>query len=280
MPNRVLLLAAFSLLFSPCLFSDVLKEIKNLPKEELKRDHFIIYHENRNFANDISWNAEYNYKKILRHLGIADFHPWEKGENKCVILIFKNQKEFLDAVLSPLNLKNEEEAMVARESLDWMGGLARKDENVLMIFEGAKGVENQILPHELSHLILREYFGEANIPLWLNEGMAQYEEEGRGYKKLVMNIVRDNIFLALTDLFKMKSLPPSRAEIALFYVQSASVIDYMRTQLLQTQFSQFLRQLKGGIPTDEALKEVYQWKFPNGVKDFEKRWLEYVKTKY
>jgi len=280
MAKRVFFLTALILLFSPCLFSDVLKEIKNVPKEELKRDHFIIYHENRNFANDISWKAEYNYKKILRHLGVATFHPWEKNDNKCIILIFRNQKEFLDAVLVPLNLKNEEEAMVARASLDWMGGMARKDENVLMIFEGAEGVEDQILPHELTHLILREYFGKADIPLWLHEGMAQYEEEGRDYKKLVMNIVRDEIFFALVDLFKMKSVPPSRAEIALFYAQSASVIDYMRTQLLQTQFSQFLRRLKDGRPTDEALKEVYQWKFPKGIEDFEKRWVEYVKTKY
>ncbi len=258
--------AVFGLALTIYLFVQVPVEAQNFPKECLSKDHFIVYHENRSLANKAAWRAEYHYKKILRHMGVADFHPWEKGE-KCVILIFGSQDEYVKETGAP----------------EWSGGLAFKDKDIIATFEGSIGLEDRILPHELTHLVLKEYFGKSDIPLWLTEGMAQYEEEstlGYGYKKNTMKAARGNKSLRLKDIFEAKYLPEDGEECALFYAQSASIIDYMRAQLLQTQFSVFLKEIKNGVAMDEALKRSYQWKFPKGVEDFERRWLEYVTTKY
>lgn len=265
-PSKVwgLILFCFSIVTAFSFRSQA--ESQNYPRQKLVRDHFVIYHDNRDVANNFGWKAEYYYKKILRHLGVANFNPWA-GQNKCVILIFKNQGEYMKEMNAP----------------DWSGGIALMDKNLFATFEGAQRVETKILPHEMTHLILAEYFGKTQIPLWLNEGMAQYEqEEGAdyNYRKFVLEAVKAGKYIKLTDLLKRDYVPAGSEGIALFYAQSASVIDYMRTQLLQTQFSEFLRQIKKGRPTEEALKEVYQWKFRNGVADLEKRWLEYVTTKY
>lgn len=244
----------------------VVAEAQDFPKQSLSKDHFIVYHENRNFANNIAWKAEYYYKKILRHLGVDNFHPWEKGE-KCIILIFENQEKYIEQMGAPA----------------WSSGLALKDKSLFATFVGAPQVEKEVLPHELTHLILKEYFKTPDIPLWLSEGMAQYEEEGSfesEYRKYTMKAVRENRHIGLNELFEMDSLPGSGKMIMLFYSESASVIDYMRSQLMQTQFAKFLEEIRRGRSVDETLKKVFQWKFPNGIEDFEKRWVEYVKTKY
>lgn len=261
---RRLILFCFCLIFF--LSFQVRGESQNFPPQRLLRDHFVIYHDNRQLANNFGWKAEYCYKKILRHLGIADFHPWE-GENKCVILIFKSQDEYIK------EMKAEE----------WSGGVALKNMNLFATFEGAEGLEARILPHEMTHLILWEYFKDAEIPIWFNEGMAQYEEEGQAdynFKKYILEKIKEGKYIKLSDLFKEVYIPDSAIKIDLFYAESASIIDYMRTELLQANFAKFVVEIKKGRPLDDILKEVYQWKFPNGIDDFEKRWLEYVTTKY
>ncbi len=257
----------FALIFITLLLFQAGGESQNFPKQRLLKDHFVIYHENRNVANKLGWKAEYYYKRILRHLGVQGFHPWE-GENKCVILIFKTHDEYVKEMNAP----------------EWSAGIALRDKSLFAMFEGAKDIEVGTLPHELTHLILNEYFGNPDlIPRWFTEGMAQYEEEERAdynYKKFILENVKEDKRIKLADLFDGKYILDTRLKISLFYAQSASIIDYMRTRLLQTQFSQFLEEIKNGKSVDEALKEVYQWKFPNGISDFEKRWLEYVTTSY
>lgn len=258
------------ILFGFCFFLflsfQVSGKSQNFPPQRLLRDHFVIYHDNRQVANNLGWKAEYYYKRILRHLGISGFHPWE-GENKCVILIFKTRQEYIK------EMKAE----------DWSAGQALKNMNLFATFEGAPGLEARILPHEMTHLILWEYFGNMDIPIWFNEGMAQYEEEEQAdynFKKHILGIIIESKYIKLSDLFKEVYIPDSRVKIDLFYAESASIIDYMRTELLQANFSKFVSEVKKGKPLDDVLKEVYQWKFPNGISDFEKRWLEYVTTKY
>ncbi|MFH1778531.1 MAG: peptidase MA family metallohydrolase [Candidatus Omnitrophota bacterium] len=261
--RRFILFGSFLILFSSL---QVDGESQNFPKQRLLKDHFVIYHDNRQIANDLGWRAEYYYKRILRHLGVVDFHPWE-GESKCVILLFKTQDEYIKEM----------------KAQSWSGGQAVKNMNLLATFEGTEGLETRILPHEMTHLILWEYFGKADIPLWFNEGMAQYEQEEQAdynYKKYILQMVREGKYIKLADLFNKVYIPSAPIEIGLFYAESASVIDYMRRELLQAQFSKFVSEIKKGQPVDEVLKEVYQWKFPKGIEDFERRWIEYVTTKY
>lgn len=60
------------------------------PSEVLKRQHFIIYHSDKSFANDISWKAEGCYKSIVMHMGAQSFRPWE-GNEKCPIYLYKDR---------------------------------------------------------------------------------------------------------------------------------------------------------------------------------------------
>ena len=87
----------------------------------LKRMHFVVYHDDRSYANKVSWRAEYSYKKILRHFNVQGFRPWEKKE-KCTIYLFKSRDEYLKKSKAP----------------EWSGGCARDNPPRLYIYKGAK----------------------------------------------------------------------------------------------------------------------------------------------
>ena len=68
--------------------------------EKLERGHFVIYHSNRTLANKVSWKAEYHYKRILNHLGVKGFRPWE-SESKCPVYIYKTHSDFIKGTGAP-----------------------------------------------------------------------------------------------------------------------------------------------------------------------------------
>ena len=124
--------------------------------------------------------------------------------------------------------------------------------------------------------------GTGRIPLWLNEGMAQFEEDSNDSKsrrkRSIKSSLKQGEFFPLDELFAMNSVPGDNVE--LFYAQSASVVDYLMTDNIRTNYAKFLLVIKGGGSIDAALKDVYQWKYKNGVADLEKRWQDFVRKKY
>jgi len=234
--------------------------------EILKRMHFVVYHNDYQAANNISWKAEYYYKRILRHFNVEDFHPWEK-DKKCTIYIFESKDSFIKEADAP----------------EWSDGLARYNPPRLYVYKGSRNLIKNILPHEITHLIFSEFMDRNEIPLWLNEGMAQYEEEkwDKGYsKRYLKNHIRRGIYIKLDELFNMKDYPKDEEERYLFYLQSASIIDYLRKEQIASLFGEFLTKIKEGKSVEDALKQTYQWKFQGGIPDLEERWIKYIKTRY
>jgi hypothetical protein len=242
------------------------KEIrKNLP-QGFKRMHFIIYHNDRSFANKVSWKAEYCYKKIIRHFDIDGFRPWE-NDNKCRIYLFENRDDYVRLSGAP----------------SWSGGCAMDDPPRLYIYKGSSELIENILPHEITHLIFHLLIPREKIPLWLDEGMAQYEEDDwdTGYIKGYLKEHIDNgVYIPLDELFSIQRYPGNQEKLNLFYAQSASVIEYLRKRQIASLYGKFILKIRHGKSIERALKETYHPKFKNGIKDLEEYWLEYVQTKY
>jgi tetratricopeptide (TPR) repeat protein len=225
----------------------------NLP-EKLEKMHFVIYHGNYLYASKLVFKAENAYKKIMHDLGVVKFPFWDKF--KCVLLLFPEKESYLAATSAP----------------PWSGGIAGYNRFLFATFETAPGLEEKTLPHELAHLALQMFMGsDTPIPLWLNEGLAKYEEEGsRDYLTYTKQNLAKDKFFPLSELFSMTAYPQD--DVMLFYAQSASVVYYLKEKNIASLFSQFLLKLKEGVEIDRALKDVYQWKFQNGVADLQRRW--------
>lgn len=234
--------------------------------QTLKRMHFVIYHNDRHAANEISWKAEFYYKQIVRHFNIRGFRPWQ-GKEKCTIYLFEDKKDYIQKAEAPR----------------WSGGLARYNPPRLYIYEENPRLIKQILPHELTHLLFAQFMPREKIPLWLNEGMAQYEEE-RWYSTQMKSYLKEQIknenYIKPAELFRMKRYPQDKTELVLFYLESASIIEYLKDEQLATAFADFLIAVKQDYSIEEALEHAYQWKFDEGISEFEKKWLKFVKTRY
>jgi len=233
--------------------------------EVFKRGHFIIYHNNRSMANKLSWRAEYHYKRIVNHFGVKDFKPWEGGA-KCPIYLYKTKSDYLNGTGAP----------------DWSQGLAEFGTPRFSSFEDAENLFNNTLPHEMTHLLLYLFAEGRPVPLWLNEGMAQFEEEDKDTvyrrKRFMKSHVRQGTHIPLSLLMEMENIPEDN--VHLFYAESASVVDHLVNDNIKANYGRFLSQVKNGESIQEALKKSYQWKYKNGITDLEKRWLEYVKRRY
>jgi hypothetical protein len=247
---------SFACALSPVLASDF---------NEFQRGHFIIYASDRDLASRLSWKAEYHYKRIIRHLGVRKFRPWE-DEDKCPIYIYETKEDYLKATGAPV----------------WSEGLAQYQPFRFSSYAGAPNLFVSTLPHEMTHMLLYLFMNKKPIPVWLNEGMAQFEEEGRSTisqrKRLIKQHVRDEDYIALKELLNMQRVPEDN--VGLFYAESASVIDHLLTDNIRTNFGKFLTRLKKGQPVEKALKKVYQWKYKKGITELEQRWLEFVNKRY
>ena len=251
--------------FDLCYAHDHQKIRKNLP-QALQRMHFIIYHNDKSYANKVSWKAEYSYKKIIRHFGIDGFLPWEK-KNKCRIYLFENRDDYIKLSEAP----------------SWSGGCAMDNPPRLFIYKGAPNLIENTLPHEITHLIFHLLIPGERIPLWLDEGMAQYEEKDwdTGYiKRYLKSHVDEGVYIRFDELFSLRNYPNNQEKLTLFYAESASIIDYLRKQQIASLYGNFILKIRHGKSVEQALKETYHPKFKNGIADLEKYWLKYIQTRY
>lgn len=115
---------------------------------------------------------------------------------------------------------------------------------------------DRILPHELCHLVVDEFFGDAPSPLFLNEGLAMLAEAEPD---------NDRIAVAGTALAGDGKMPLDQLLIserynvkspAVFYAESYSFTEYIHSRLNPEQFRSFLLHLKEGNTVVQALQRA------------------------
>ncbi len=231
---------------------------------ELKGEHFIIYYlGDEEFAKDVSRSSERYYSQIADDLGYArhsDFWQWDK---RVKIYIHATQEEFLKET--------------GRNN--WSHGFADYIAKEIHSYAWNEGFLQSLLPHEITHLIFRDYVGfKGEVPLWLDEGVAQWEEpEKRKIVKEVMQSYLMNDYVYPIQHLCELDIRNVTVEFAvqLFYVQSISVIEFLVTRYGTDKFITFCRELRDGKSLEVALKFSY----PTQIKDLselEEQWKNYV----
>ncbi|MFH0910400.1 MAG: hypothetical protein V1918_02670 [Planctomycetota bacterium] len=126
---------------------------------------------------------------------------------------------------------------------------------------------DRILPHELAHLVFPLFLGSGRIPLWLNEGFAQCQEEGSFDEALavVNGEVKKGKQYTLAALTRLKNYPSPHERNALFYDQSELLVKLLIARQKQPgAFFDFARALTvGGKGCAAAFAACYpQWNGP------------------
>lgn len=259
---------------------------------EMKGDHFRVYYlNNEEFAKDILKKAEVYYNRIASELGYprySEFWTWEK---RVKIYIYPDHKAYLSSTSSP----------------SWSHGLANYKNKQIISYEWGEGFVDSILPHEIAHLIFRDFVGfKGDIPLWLDEGVAQWAEEPKrqAVKQVIRQQYDNDSLICLED---MLSLDISKVEvdksihvrtttrtrtgdrtvvfitgesiINMFYVQAVSIIGFLIEKYGANDFTVFCRELRDGKKLNDALRSAYPFHI-NNVDDLEREWVKYLGETY
>lgn len=235
------------LLFSPCAFADT-KDWK-----VAKSTHFFVFYQNASadFIDRVIERAEDDYNRIADALGFIRFNFW-LWDNRARIYIYDDKAGYQKATLQP----------------GWSSGSAviKKKEKTIYSFINEKGFFESVLPHEMGHIIFKEFVGLVNpaIPLWLDEGVACYQERSRreSSARVLRQAIKENKFMGLDELFNFNSYRlqynlTDSSTVAIFYAESVSLVDFLIKEFGKDRFVLFCQHLRDKKNFVRAMASVY-----------------------
>lgn len=229
-----------------------------------KKRHFIIYYDESpvDFVRSLEESAEEYYTEIAQNLGFYRYNSWTWDE-RAEIYIYNDDEDYV----------------VSGKQAKWSHGVASPQDKVIRTFPTAHGFFDSTLPHELGHIIFREFVGfRVILPRWFEEGVAMYQEKARrfGSDRTVRKAIESKTFMSLTELTDFRLTANTDREIVeLFYAESASVVAYMINELGQSRFVNFCRKLESTNNFKLALKSAYG-RF-DSIEDLGRAWENYLK---
>jgi len=230
--------------------------------KELRSLHFIIYYKDtsRDFLYKLRNFAEDYYQEILQDLGFrrSKFWTWE---NRAKIYVFDSSHDYIQAT----------------NMASWSGASVDYYNKIINTYPDAPELFENVLVHELTHIIFREYVGFGpNVPLWLDEGVATFMEKKRKVyllKRQLRQLNKTNSLSSLKELTGINKVTTfSQEKAGAFYIQSFSLIYFLIEKFGKDYFAKFCYALKQGRSLEKCLSFAY------GIKtldDLESKWQSY-----
>ncbi len=270
--RRLLLAVILTGMISHPSASMELNELLNLQDKEIswkefKGDHFIIfYDQDDQFAKGVLEKAEEYYKKIADELGYERYSNFWQWDHRVKIYVYPSRDMFLQHT--------------GQEN--WSSGAASYKEKEIWTYNWGEGFLEDLLPHEITHLIFRDYVGfKGEIPLWLDEGVAQWQESSkRGVvARLMKSVLQEGKAYSLKELTESDIRHvKDGARVTIFYMEAISLVSYLVNEQGRDNFIAFCRQLRDGKSLDEALRFTYPTTIRN-LDDLEEAWKKFVLKK-
>lgn len=114
------------------------------------------------------------------------------------------------------------------------------------------------IAHELTHVVvgLATKNPYAELPAWLNEGLAMYNEGKlrRDNARALEKAIRENRLISIHSLTSMTGNPD---EINLFYGEAYSLVEFLLNTYGKEKMNELLQVFKEGALADDALMKVY-----------------------
>lgn len=240
-------------------------QAKEKPWQEIKGDNFIIryrYDVPKDFAQTILDTAQQEFVRISANMGITRYQNW-KFDNRAVVYVYNDEHDYVQN----------------GGQYGWSHGAAFVQEKVIKTFPQAHGFFDSTLPHELAHIIFREFVGiHADVPLWFEEGIAMNQEKAKrfGANKQVRELIEKGQFIPLTELTNMRLYNNSDVDkVQIFYTEAASAFQYLLNEYGEQKLFRLLRDLKENMPFEVAMAKQYMRL--KTIADLNKWWLNFLK---
>jgi len=257
--------------------------------QESGSEHFIVYFtQDKEFAQEVLNKAETYYIQIASDLGYpryAEFWTWER---RVKIYIYPDRDAYQKVSNQP----------------GWSEGMADYRNKRIISYAHGEGFLDTLLPHEMAHLIFRDFVGfKGEVAVWLDEGVAQWAEpfKRERVKAVSKYLLKNGRLFSVADIVNLDirkvsgnnkvdihSIPDKEGKriflslngknvVDIFYVEAISLVGFLITHYGADSFTDFCRQLRDGKSLEEALSFAYSTHI-NSVEDLESEWLRYLSS--
>ena len=225
-------------------------------------ENFSIFYRDLSQAKIVSDKAEYYFEKIAYDLGYEDKVKWNK---KCQVYIVENADKWR-SFLKDVGF-----------NADLVGGFVPNYGDKEMYLCALSDTYLAItFPHELTHLIFRDIAGDSTIPIWLNEGLANYEARVTSISnELLIKHIKNGSHILLGDLLRIAHYPEGKEMRELFYAQSEKIVEFLITQFGRKKFRRFCNLILSDKSFSDSLFKAYRGDFKD-IEDFNIKLVEYI----
>jgi hypothetical protein len=221
----------------------------------------------RETVNGILRRAEDYYVRVANDIGYSRYEDFWTWDRRVVIVLYPDQYAFERFTGSPA----------------WSKGYASRDtriyrERTIVSYGGQENFLDEVLPHEIAHLMLWDYLHTPRaVPVWFEEGVAQLQETEQ--KDKVQDALRPLIvqgkYIPLASLELMTITgEKDNIKVSLFYAQSLSIVVFLIQKYGMDPFHRLCRELRDGMSFELALAHAYP-SLIDSVDALEKRWVKY-----
>jgi hypothetical protein len=271
MRHRVLFYLVLSIILASALFlRTILSLAEDKDWQEKKSTHFIVYSAadiERGYVDRVIRTAEKYYHSLEDKLGFRRFDYWT-WENRVKIYIYSDKDGYIESSGRP----------------EWSGGSVNIDKKVINSYYWENNFFEKMLPHELAHIVFREYIGfKTSLPLWLDEGFAAFNEQDY-YRRYVVPVLywaekdKSNVDFYILDDFTQKGIHSTSSKSSLVhYCYSVSLVHYLWHNFGREKFQKFCKVIReDGYSAEESLFKVYRFK---DIDELNKKWVDYLLSK-
>jgi hypothetical protein len=229
-------------------------------------EHFVYHFVDSFVVTPISVEAEFNYRVVTKELQ----REAPAGNTKSHLYVFQKPEDW-------------KQFQSAGKLEPWTGGIQSQG-SLFIVRNPAYKFSDNSLGHEIAHLVLHRFYPDG-IPLWLNEGFAQYVSKGarasyyraRNYNsKARSQTIESEKLFPLATLTTM-SYPPSD-QVETFYDESEKLVRFL-VAANKASFVSFLDAMGRHQPFETALFQTFGTKFLN-VTALEEKFRGYAASEF
>ena len=217
--------------------------------QHLQTAHFVLHHDQKIFAAKVARLGEQFYEAISADLpNLADRVTPARSH----VFIFRDPRDWQRIVAGTPGMEA------------WTASFVRGQ--VMYLQETGTGVADKMetLAHEMTHLVFNRFL-PVRLPLWLNEGLAEYYGEfayraAKGMGQSKSNAFRPlRAWTPLAELLDATAYPADPTDVARFYATSKYLVGYLLLKQPRERWDAFFARLLAGDPARPALLETYGW---------------------
>jgi hypothetical protein len=229
-------------------------------------EHFVYHFVDSFVVTPISVEAEFNYRVVTKELQ----REAPAGNTKSHLYVFQKPEDW-------------KQFQSAGKLEPWTGGIQSQG-SLFIVRNPAYKFSDNSLGHEIAHLVLHRFYPDG-MPLWLNEGFAQYVSKGarasyyraRNYNsKARSQTIESEKLFPLATLTTM-SYPPAD-QVETFYDESEKLVRFL-VATDKASFVSFLDAMGRHQPFETALFQTFSTKFLN-VSALEEKFREYASSEF